>query len=392
MFNLVVVFISGAETKEDFSKLAPDGNGSKADLPFVRAELLQTLKDKFVPVGVLDKFQVAGVFVNWWDKIKYDLKTIMQNGWDVGLIPDDYLIEEFFKVEKESIEKIEIEQAEYETNLEEVVEEALNLVEYEADEENGEVKLTAKLAKDQLKPQIEYLLTEKNQPEEAKPYQDAETKIKDLEGKIKDCKNLLKEKQPELELKLILKRYGSEDEKAESNTLLKATKAELAKLNVDVDNLISGFKGDLKDITDYNKIKSSVTVLEKKFKKNNDEPDKLNLIIEAKKKFKEITKAYNSRIKDIGILKAKLDSLDTLLADIGGIVSIKEAKKLILKKHFDIINSQLQRYLNTEKRTLVAAYENLFIKYFTSALTIESKRNKTMEELNDFLSQLKYFS
>lgn len=62
--------------------------------------MLDTIKEKFVPIGVLDKFQVAGVFVNWWDNIKYDLKTIMQNGWDAGLIPDDYLIAEFFPKRK----------------------------------------------------------------------------------------------------------------------------------------------------------------------------------------------------------------------------------------------------------------------------------------------------
>ncbi|MES2688876.1 MAG: class I SAM-dependent DNA methyltransferase, partial [Bacteroidota bacterium] len=113
--------------KEDFSTLAPKKeepmNGMVAEpmgvylslggykFPRVRKELLDSIKEKFVPVGVLDKFQVAGVFVNWWDNIKYDLKTIMQNGWDAGLIPDEYLIEEFFKTEKAEIEQIEIEQA-----------------------------------------------------------------------------------------------------------------------------------------------------------------------------------------------------------------------------------------------------------------------------------------
>lgn len=391
--------------KDDFSTLAPEVKQNQvaepiADyvslsgdkFPQVRKKLLQTIKDKFVPVGVLDKFQVAGVFVNWWDNIKYDLKTIMQNGWDAGLIPDEYLIEEYFKAEKEAIEKTEIEQSEHETNLEEAVEEALNLIEYEGDEEEGEVKLTPALAKAELKTQIDYLLNEKNKPEEAKPFQEADSKIKDLEGKIKDCKKLLKEQQAELELKLILKRYGSEDEKAESEKLLKATKAELTKLEADIETLIAGFKADLNDTSDYNKIKTSTTALEKELKKSKDAPDKLNLILEAKKQFKAFTKAYNARVKDQGILQTKLDSLDNLLEEIGGIISTEEAQRLILKKHFDIINSQLQRYLNTEKRALIAAYENLFDKYFTSAQQIEEKRNATMNKLTDFLTQLNYLS
>ena len=249
------------------------------NFPQVRKKLLQSIKDRFVPVGVLDKFQVAGVFVNWWDNIKYDLKTIMQNGWDAGLIPDEYLIEEYFKAEKEAIEKIEMEQSEHETNLEEAVEDALNLLEYEADEEDGEVKLTPALAKAELKTQIDYLLNEKNKILEAKPFQEADTKIKELEDKIKECKKLFKEKQAELELKLILKRYGTEDEKAESKKLLNATKAELTKLEADIETLIAGFKADLKDTSDYKKIKTSTSALEKVLKKSKDAPDKLNLIL-----------------------------------------------------------------------------------------------------------------
>ncbi|WP_452222711.1 N-6 DNA methylase [Lacinutrix chionoecetis] len=378
--------------KEDFSTLAPNGNGSKANLPSVRAELLTSIKEKFVPVGVLDKFQVAGVFVNWWDNIKYDLKTIMQNGWDAGLIPDEYLIEEFFKTEKAEIEQIEIEQADFESQLEEAVEEALNLVEFEPDEEEGEVKQTPTLAKSELKSQIDYFLTEKNKPEEAKPFQEQDAKIKDLEKSIKDCKALHKEKQAELELKIELKRYGSEEVKAESNALLFAAKKELKNLDADIDGLIKDFKADLKDTSDYANIKKSVTAYEKELKKSKDKPEILQVVLEVKKQFREITKAYNARIKDSGILEAKLDSLDTLLEEIGGMITTEESQKLILKKHFDIINDQLQRYLNAEKRALVNAFENLFDKYFTSSQAIEQKRESTMAELNDFLTQLNYLA
>ncbi len=49
-----------------------------------------------MPLGVLDRFQVVGVIVNWWDGIKYDLKTIMQYGRSLTVIPDRYIIETFF--------------------------------------------------------------------------------------------------------------------------------------------------------------------------------------------------------------------------------------------------------------------------------------------------------
>ena len=77
-------------------------------------------------------------------------------------------------------------------------------------------------------------------------------------------------------------------------------------------------------------------------------------------------------------MKKRLAALDGLLEEIGGVITTEEAQNLILKKHFDLINSQLNRYLNTEKRQLVSAYENLYDKYFVSAKAMEFKRNKTM--------------
>ncbi|MCR6640491.1 MAG: hypothetical protein NVV82_16205 [Sporocytophaga sp.] len=244
-----------------------------------------------------------------------------------------------------------------------------------------------------MKTQIDYL-NEKKKTKEVKPLQHAENKIKDLECKIKDCRALLKEKQAELELKLILKRFGAEDEKEESKKLLTATTIEIEKLEENIESLIADFKSDLKDTKDFAAIKKSVTDLEKELKKdkNNEAATLLKLakLLEAQKQFKEIKKAYNSRLKDQEILNAKLKSLDKLLADIGGIITESESQKLILKKHFDIINNQLQRYLNAEKRALIAAYENLYDKYFISAHAIEAKRNETMKELNDILTQLNY--
>lgn len=399
--------------KEDFSTLAPKKSPNETAngwdmkepmglylrlggdrFPKVRKELLDSIKEKFVPVGVLDKFQVSGVFVNWWDNIKYDLKTIMQNGWDAGLIPDEYLIGEFFKSEKAEIEQVEMEQADFESQLEEAVEEALNLVEFEADEEEGEVKQTPALAKSELSKMIDFYTEEKKQPEKAKPFLEQESKIKDLEKSIKDSKAKLKEKQAELELKIELKRYGSDDVKAESNALLIAAKREITKLDTDIEHLIQHFKTDLKDTTDYANIKKSVTALGKSLKGNYDEKAmlKLSQVLEAQKQFKEITKAYNARVKDSGILQSKLKSIDALLEEIGGMISTEESQKLILKKHFDIINDQLQRYFNAEKRALIAAYENLFDKYYTSAQAIEQKRERTIKELSDFLTQLNYLS
>jgi len=59
--------------QNDFARLerANNGNGNGKKMPDVRLELLTTLKDKMIPLSVLDEFKSAGVFVNWWQQIRY---------------------------------------------------------------------------------------------------------------------------------------------------------------------------------------------------------------------------------------------------------------------------------------------------------------------------------
>ncbi|SDX54795.1 type I restriction enzyme M protein [Lutibacter oricola] len=401
--------------KKDFSRLAPveepqvhvhcmpedveatiekinEDNGfiPQESLPNVREGLLATIKEKFIPIGVLDKFQVAGVFVNWWDNIKYDLKTIMQNGWDPGLIPDEYLIAEYFTTEEQEIQQLEIQQAEKEGALGEAAEEAINVLEYELDEEKEE-KITTTLAKKELKTTISYLIDEKKTPKKAIPFQEMETTIKELESEIKALKATLKQKQEELNLKLILKRYGADDEKATTNALLKFSNKELDTLNTAIETAIAIFKTELSKTDSYDNIKKAVNVLEKQLKKDKNNPEQLQAVLKAKTAFKAITKKYNATLKNIEILNTKLNSLDDVLISIGGTITPEESQKLILKKHLDTINNQLQRYLNAEKRMLVGEYENLWDKYAVSAESIENSRKDTMTDLNEFLTALNYF-
>lgn len=55
------------------------------DLMAVRAEFLKTFVDSLVPVGLLDRFRVAGVVARWWGEVQFDLKTLSASGFD-GLL------------------------------------------------------------------------------------------------------------------------------------------------------------------------------------------------------------------------------------------------------------------------------------------------------------------
>ena len=91
-----------AVAMDDFAQLQHADNGGKK-MPEVRHELLTTLQAKLVPLGVLDEFKSAGIFVNWWQQIRFDLKTIVSTGWHHTLIPDEYLIAEYFQAEADAI-------------------------------------------------------------------------------------------------------------------------------------------------------------------------------------------------------------------------------------------------------------------------------------------------
>ena len=319
--------------REDFSGLH---NGRK--MPEVRHELLTTLIAKLTPLSVLDGFKSAGVFVNWWQQIRYDLKTIVSTGWHHSLIPDDYLIAEFFQAEADEIETLESQIGEVQGELAEAVETAQEVASYEPEEDD---KVTAAVIKKALKELIDDLKgsTGASAKKELVAFQAQEKAITAIEKRLKELKTTLKTKTDELDLKLQLKRLGSDEFKAESRELIAQVEAGLAKL---------------------------------------DPTHK-----EDKKKIAGLT-------KDKAVLTTRLARTDTLLTAIGGRLTEEEARTLILKKLYDLATGELTRYLNAERRSLIASVENLWDKYAVSSRELEEQRADTLKNLDEFLKALGY--
>ncbi|GBL15224.1 putative type I restriction enzymeP M protein [Microcystis aeruginosa NIES-1211] len=323
------------EARDDFAKL--EGNNI---MPQVRQQLLSSLKQQLIPLGVLDEFKSAGVFVNWWQQIRYDLKTIINTGWHHTLIPDQYLLAAFFQAEEAAIEELESKISAVQGELSEAVESAQEVANYEPEEEET---VSAASIKKWLKELIDDLKQSQGDSaaRERQYYQQEYNVITDIENRIKLLKNTLKEKQSQLELKLRLKRVGDEEFKAETVELLEQVQNQLMGLNA------------------------------------------------SKKEEKAKINALN---KDKKALEIKLSYPEGLLTEIGGQLRDEEAKKLILKKLYDWVSEQLTRYLNGEKRGLVAKVENLWDKYAVSSQEMEAQREQTLGELNEFLSKLRYLA
>ena len=327
-----------AVASDDFAQLQHAGNGGKK-MPEVRHELLTTLKVKLVPLGVLDEFKSAGVFVNWWQQIRYDLKTIVSTGWHHTLIPDEYLIAEYFQAEADAIEALEATIAEAQGELAEAVETAQEVSGYEPDEDE---KVTATVVKKALKALIDDLKDSASASgkKELKNLTDQDKAIKAIEMRSKDAKATLKEKVAELEFKLELKRLGAADFKAETQTLVAQADARLAGLDP------------------------------------------------KKKAAKKTVAALD---KDKEALNARLVQVDAVLKVIGGQISEADARRLILKKISDVARAELDRYLNAEKRVLVRVVENLWEKYSISTQALDSDRAQTLKALDGYLVGLGYF-
>jgi type I restriction enzyme M protein len=322
-----------AVARDDFAQLR---DGKK--MPEVRQELLTTLKEKLIPLGVLDEFKSAGVFVNWWQQIRYDLKTIISTGWHHSLIPDDYLIDAFFLAEADEIETLEAHISEAQSELAEAVETAQEVAAYEPDEDE---KVTAAVIKKALRVLIDDLKgsTGDSARKELQNLQAQEKVITAIEKRIKDNKGALKTKADELEHKLQLKRLGGDEFKAESQELIRQADTHLA-------NLDNANKDDKKKITALNKDKAT--------------------------------------------LKERLAKTDGILAVIGGQLTEEDARRLILKKIYDLAHHELNRYLNAEKRGLVQVVENFWVKYAVSSRELESERTETLKKLDVFLNGLEY--
>lgn len=354
------------QAKEEFAKIAAKPlvksepksmvNDSMAEyislgggkMPIVRQQLISSLKEVLIELILLDDFQIAGVFVNWWSNIKYDLKTIATIGWVPSLVPKDYFIETYFKAEQQAILDAENLISEKEAQLQECIEE----VEYEAEDaeegaENQEV--SPKIIKDYLTAQLKMLNAQKGADKEIAELKKILNHIKEIETEIKEGKQKQKELQQDLETKIELKMYGGEEVKNEIEHLLTQSMSRKSTM------IMQGEPEGKKEKSDYQKMLKALK-------------------------------------EDIIKMQEKLLSIDKKVEELGGIISAEDCKMLILQKHNTLVQQELQKYLNAEKRKLIAGTEKLWDKYKVTSQELENQRKISLETLNAFLTELKYLS
>ena len=182
-----------------------------------RNRAMRSLKQKLLPLGVLDEFKVAGVFVNWWEELRYDFKTIVSSGWSKRLIEDERIKNRFFSQELEEIGELESKVAKVEGEHNELLEE----VEDWDDEENG--RKTASKVKKHLKEVVKDLRAswQESALKEATRWEALIRKIERKEKELRSLKRALKQKERILEEKVKRKRESLTEEEAKELLLEK---------------------------------------------------------------------------------------------------------------------------------------------------------------------------
>jgi type I restriction enzyme M protein len=258
-----------------------------------RKTAIKGLKEKFESFSLLDEFKIAGIFVNWWEELKYDFKTIVSAGWSKNLIDDESIINKFFIKELEEIEELESKAADVEGELNELFEEV-----EEWDEEEQGNKTANKV--------ISYL----------------KDTIKDLES------------------------INNESARKEI---------------INMEQLVD------------------------KIDKKNKEVSKVKKTLKnMKEELEGVTKKDQKTKEEIKIKKGKVDFKKDSLAE-------EETKKLLLEKFYELINKQLEKYLNTEKRELIKIFENLWDKYTIPLESLNAERDQKVKKLDEFLKGLNYY-
>jgi type I restriction enzyme M protein len=182
-----------------------------------RNKAMANLKSKLIPLGIFDEFKIAGIFVNWWEDLLYDFKTVASSGWSSMLIEDEGIEKKFFADDLKNIEELESKISELEGELNEILEEVEDW-----DEEDQEQK-TAKKVKDYLKEIVKDLHYngQESAIKEAKTWEELIEKIEVKDKELKKLNKELKSIKQDLQNKVTQKRNSLTEHEAKELLLEK---------------------------------------------------------------------------------------------------------------------------------------------------------------------------
>ncbi|MEH2214859.1 hypothetical protein [Nostoc sp.] len=295
----------------------------------LRAEFFSSFVDSLQPVGLLDRFKVAGVVASWWNEQRYELRTLSES--DFGGLVDSWVDTIKDALEQDDDEKKK--QAKFNPLNHKLV--GRLMPDYLQDIAEAEAKI-AEL--EQQKSAFEQGEEAEADAEEEGEESETVNIVKDLETHLKYIKNSIKE--PKKELKILKKAsLFNKDKIAELEIFIEENEAKIAEIEAQLEP--------------YKKI--------------------VQQLKEEKAKLKTLK---NELVKRLEAARATLTDED--------------CQDLVLAIFKDGLIAELERYVTAHRQQVIAAVENWWDKYRETLQDIEAERDAAAKKLNEFLQGLGY--
>lgn len=297
----------------------------------LRGEFLSSFVDRLEPVGLLDRFKVAGVVASWWDEVKYELRTLSES--DFGGLVDSWV--DTIRDALQQDDETQKDRAKFDPLNHKLV--VRLMPDYLAEIADAEARIA------ELEQQKEaFERGEEAEAEEGEITEEESEAVnfaRELETKLKTLKNSVKE--PKKEIK---------DLKKNSSLLNAAKIAELEMMVVPMEAEIAEIE---KQLEPYKEIKKQLT--------------------QAKG---ELRTLKNELVKRLSAKRAALTDED--------------CQGLVLAIFKDGLTAELERYVTAHRQQVIVAVENWWDKYRVTLQDIEAQRDAARQRLSEFLSGLGY--
>lgn len=308
----------------------------------VRAEYLTSFEEALAPVGLLDRFKIAGVIASWWNHAYDELKTIVAQGF-TGLI-DGWVqtIKDFIEGEDDSQD-------------------------------------------DDFKP-LEHKIVAKLIPEYLKELADAEADIERLKGEKESFERgeHLEDSDEEYDGKD--RNYGKELEDR-----IKHLKGRLIEIigRVRVPSLDGG--GDDLSASQFLENLAKTKAAAKAVQENVEE---LELIVEEMMEAQHLVQPYKQIKKDLAAARRKYKALKAALVKrlekARAKLSAKDDREVVLDLIRGGMAQHLERYIAAHRQQVVAEAESWWHKYATPLKDTERERDKAATRLTTLVGGLGY--
>jgi type I restriction enzyme M protein len=366
----------------------------------LRGEFLHSFVDSLEPVGLLDRFKVAGVVASWWDEVKYELRTLSES--DFGGLVDSWV--DTIRDALEQDDDTQKNQTKFDPlNHKLVVRLMPKYLEEIADAE-------ARIA--QLEQQKEmFERGEEAEAEEGEVTEEDSEAVnfaKELETRLKTLKDSIKEAKKEIKDLRKNSPLLNADKIAEFEDLVEPMEAETAEIEKQLEPYKEAVNFAKELETRLKTLKDSIKETKKEIKDLRKNSPLLNAdkiaeledlvepmeaeIAEIEKQlepYKEIKKQLNEAKGRLRTLKnelvKRLEAARTALTD-------EDCEGLVLAIFKDGLIAELERYVTAHRQQVIVAVENWWDKYRVTLQDIETERDAAAKQLSKFLGELGYYA